>query len=99
MDLTDYLQEKLKISEEDAKQIVEAFHAYKKEYGHPHHSHEKQDFSKNNSIDLKQVDTSIYQELENKHCDGCPSNCNLSAPGCGRGQKLQEQILKETKDK
>lgn len=97
MKLEEYLKEQLNITEEEAQRIAEVFYAYKKEYGHKHrHHHEgdnKQDIYSMISESKEECISNNY-ELEKIHCNGCPNNCMLSNPNCGRGQMIQEEISK-----
>lgn len=88
MSLEEYLQEKLNISLEKSKEIVEVFHEYKKEYGH--HSHHMEGKTTNNH-------SFETYNLDNPHCNGCTRNCVLSNPNCDIGKRLQEEVLNKNK--
>lgn len=97
MKLEDYLKEKLNVSAEEAKRIAEAFMEYKKTYGHAHH-HEH---GRGENKDIFQVISETKEEcvannydLDKIHCNGCPNNCALSNPKCGRGKMIKENVTK-----
>lgn len=98
MELSEFLQKKLNIDEVEANKIVECFKEYKQTYSNGHnHFHgdrnnnlniydmiveSKEEFEKNNS------------DLSNIHCNGCFSKCSITAPKCGRGKHIKDNLYK-----
>ncbi len=97
MKLEDYLKEKLNITDEEAEKITNVFKEYKKTYGHAHHhDHEKKEVTDIYSMinESKEDCESNNYDLDKIHCNGCPNNCTLKEPNCGRGKMLKEEITK-----
>lgn len=100
MKIEDFLQDKLNITEEEASKIANALHEYKNLYGKHHHHHEE---SNNEDIysmisETKEECLTNNYELEKIHCNGCPNNCNLVTPKCGRGEMLKNEFSKNQKE-
>lgn len=88
MKLSEYLVERLDITEDEAMNIVEAVNEYKNRYGRKYQ--EVSVFSK--IIESKEYCESVNYDVSKIHCNGCSSHCPLSNPMCGKGEATRKDF-------
>ena len=99
MGLKEYLEEELEITNEEAEKIEHALKKYKEKYGHHHHHEKKVREGHDEKKDIfsmiienkEQCEENNY-DLSKIHCNGCPHQCSLDHPNCGRGAMLQNEF-------
>lgn len=88
MKLSEYLIERLDITEDEAANIVEAVNEYKNRYGKKYV--EVSVF--NRIVETREYCEQVNFDVSKLHCNGCSNHCSLDNPMCGKGAQTRKDF-------